>query len=70
MNREERRRAERENKKWEKQLKDAIAKGALQPGSLTIMNVYHDNWCPKLNGGDCTCDPDADFRIVPKGEKP
>lgn len=38
----------------------AIADGTLPlaPGTITVVSVLHDDWCPKLAGGDCRCDPD------------
>ena len=39
--------------------------GATQPrGSLVIVDVGHDDWCPRLRGGLCRCDPDIVVRDV------
>lgn len=35
------------------------------PGTLTIGTVFHDEWCPKLSGGLCRCDPDLTFEPTP-----
>jgi len=34
------------------------ASGAIKPGTLTEVDVYHDSDCPKLRRGACTCKPD------------
>ena len=37
---------------------------ALPSGSLSIIEVRHDDWCPKLAGGICRCQPDLVTRLV------
>jgi len=33
------------------------AAAGLQPGELKLVDVLHDDDCPKLRGGHCRCDP-------------
>ena len=33
-------------------------------GSVSIVEVSHDDWCPKLRGGLCRCQPDIVTREV------
>ena len=35
-----------------------------QPGTITIAHIAHDDWCPKLNGGLCRCEPSIAFETV------
>lgn len=28
-------------------------------GGVSVVDVQHDAWCPKLHGGPCRCDPDV-----------
>ncbi len=37
---------------------------ALPSGSLSIIEVRHDAWCPKLAGGICRCEPEIETRMV------
>jgi hypothetical protein len=37
---------------------------ALAPGSVTIALVGHDDWCPKLVGGLCRCNPDVVYERI------
>jgi hypothetical protein len=32
--------------------------GALEPGEIVIINVLHDDDCPRLRNGRCQCTPD------------
>jgi hypothetical protein len=37
-------------------------------GEYIDVNVYHDHWCSKVNGGtECNCNPDIEERQPPKG---
>lgn len=36
----------------------------VQPGSFNIAHVYHDDWCPALNGGFCRCQPEVAIEHV------
>ena len=36
----------------------AGAHGTFQPGTVTVINVVHDDGCPLLRGGACNCEPD------------
>ncbi len=38
---------------------------ALPRGSLSIIDVRHDSWCPKLHGGLCRCQPDIVTHTYP-----
>jgi hypothetical protein len=38
------------------------ASGAIRPGSIVTIDVFHAGSCPKLRGGMCTCKPD--FRVL------
>ena len=33
-----------------------------ESGKVSHMIFFHDDNCPKLNGGQCTCDPDMELR--------
>ncbi len=37
---------------------------AAPAGSVSIVEVSHDDWCPKLHGGLCRCEPDIVTREV------
>lgn len=44
-------------------LLDALALAAgLEPGSVSVLQIAHDDECPHLTGGRCSCEPD--FRLV------
>jgi len=46
-------------------LAQVIAAGqSLPPQSVSIVEVRHDDWCPKLAGGLCRCEPDIVTREV------
>jgi hypothetical protein len=30
-----------------------------KPGTVGLVMVAHDDWCPKIKGGPCRCDPDV-----------
>lgn len=67
MKRAERRRAVRYLRQpYIERLNRAIADGALLtlPGVVIEVAVAHDDWCSKLRGGACACDPDitAEYR--------
>ncbi len=34
------------------------AAGHLRRGRVHHIDVLHDDWCPRLRGGDCRCDPE------------
>ena len=44
---------------YKRKILGLIAEGklSLDPG-LWHIDVAHDDWCPALTGGTCTCDPD------------
>lgn len=54
----------RNNKKrkdnYRVKLDRAAADGRLQvqPGTVSILNVRHDDWCSIFKGGACNCNPD------------
>ena len=31
------------------------------PGTVTVVTLYHDDDCPKLRGGECRCNPDLEL---------
>lgn len=39
---------------------EACARGAFPPGAVADVIIRHDDWCPKLRGGLCTCNPDLE----------
>jgi hypothetical protein len=45
-----------------RQLADA---DALPRGHITIANIAHDDWCPKLRGGLCRCNPEITYEPLP-----
>ena len=53
-------------------LKDVLKAGAKvagQPGAFYI-EVQHDDWCPKLKGGSCNCNPDVMEPVMAKNLNP
>ena len=50
----------------EQDFTSAVVKaGGLERGALVIFDYGHDDWCPKLLGGACRCDPDLTATIRP-----
>jgi hypothetical protein len=45
-------------KHYEERALACFLSGNMQPGDLANIQAHHDDWCPKLNGGDCKCCPD------------
>ena len=37
--------------------------GAFKPGQLSLVDVAHDGWCPKLRGKGCGCN--ARIHLMP-----
>ena len=35
-----------------------------QPGTVSIVHIYHDDTCPHFKGGTCTCNPDIAMKIA------
>jgi hypothetical protein len=35
-------------------------------GRVVHVTVRHDDWCAKLNGGICNCNPDASANLQPR----
>ncbi len=35
------------------------AAARLQRGRAYVVDVLHDDWCPRLRGGECTCDAEV-----------
>ncbi len=68
LTRRERRQLERtaaKARRGQPYLAGAIAAGQLLPAqSVSIVEVQHDSWCPKLAGGLCRCEPDIVMREV------
>lgn len=66
LTRQERRRLERAAAKArlkQPYIKPVVAAGQEQPaGTVSIVEVRHDDWCPKLQGGICRCNPDIVIR--------
>lgn len=46
-------------------LLEAQSTGYFPPGTVTTVEVRHDDDCPRLDGGLCTCLPDIDLVITP-----
>jgi hypothetical protein len=40
-----------------------LRKKMAKKGKLVEFQIHHDNWCPFLSGGYCTCD--AEVTIMP-----
>ena len=36
------------------------------PGTVSTVRIYHDDWCPKLRGGLCSCQPDLELATTPE----
>lgn len=34
----------------------------IKAGGVYVMNYYHDDTCPKLKGGECSCEPDVEMK--------
>jgi hypothetical protein len=43
-----------------------IAEGNLLLVHLSVIDVYHDEWCRINRGGYCNCDPDIKLRPPPE----
>jgi hypothetical protein len=39
--------------------------GQIPSGSLTEVDICHDDWCAIYKGGYCNCDPDINLRLPP-----
>jgi hypothetical protein len=39
--------------------------GQIPLGSLTEVDICHDDWCAIYQGGYCNCDPDINLRRPP-----
>ena len=50
--------------RYVKRLIDAADAGLFEPGAGYIIEVAHDQWCPKLAGGPCCCTPDIRARKI------
>lgn len=46
----------------------ALAHG-IAPGTVQIVNILHDDWCTRPDGGPCTCDPDIQIATREDGER-
>ena len=44
----------------------AIERGEIAPGSVVDVDVFHDDWCPFNDAGECKCDPTITIRATPK----
>jgi hypothetical protein len=42
-----------------------VKAGGLERGALVLLDYGHDDWCPKLDGGACRCDPDVVATVRP-----
>lgn len=41
-------------------MSQARAQGLLKPGTVHVIDVYHDDWCALLKGiGPCNCNPEV-----------
>jgi len=62
LTRRERRQLERvavKARRGQPYIESLLAAGATLPrGSVSIVEVLHDDWCPKMRGGLCRCQPD------------
>jgi len=34
------------------------ASNLAKPGKIYVTKILHDDWCEKLKGGECNCDPE------------
>lgn len=41
-----------------KKLNKLLATKEVPTDTITLVNVAHDDWCGKLKGGECNCNPD------------
>jgi hypothetical protein len=38
-----------------------------QPGSVVVMDIFHDDWCGHFRGTGCDCSPDMKPRVLKEG---
>lgn len=50
---------------YQDRIMQAFATGKIRAdgGGLLVVTVMHDDGCPALNGGECTCEPDVKYAI-------
>ena len=50
---------------YQDRIMQAFATGKIRApsGGPLVVTVMHDDGCPALNGGECTCDPDVKYTI-------
>ena len=46
-----------------KKLLKLYEQGKLRTPNLTLLDIYHDEWCAINRGGYCNCDPDIRLRL-------
>lgn len=51
--------------RYYKPILEAHAAGVFRPGTLSDIYVLHDDWCGKLKGGECRCNPDISVSFKP-----
>lgn len=48
-----------------RQLADvAVTPSRFPIGAVTIAHIAHDDWCPKLTGGLCRCEPTILYEVL------
>lgn len=50
-------------------LLDLYLTGAIPGTGVTHVDICHDDGCPALHGGICTCDPELKVRGWPDGRR-
>ena len=47
--------------KYLKKILQRISSKQLVPGTISMIRVYHDDWCAIYKGNPCNCNPDIDM---------
>lgn len=43
-----------------------VNKNLFKPGTVSIVNIYHDDGCEIFQGGECNCNFDMELEVKPK----
>jgi hypothetical protein len=53
-----------ENRDYEDIIQRVVKNVQSGEGSVQMLSFYHDDWCPKLKGGTCRCNPDIKLKVL------
>jgi hypothetical protein len=48
-----------------KRLRKLYDQGRIPSMSLTLVDIYYDDWCGIYRGNYCNCDPESQLRKLP-----